>query len=68
MSNRLEVNECVRCGGPLVELNPKWHMCSKCIKEVEEDFKEMRAQAKNRKNTKLRHKMWMPPEMIRRGV
>jgi len=65
MGNRLENNECVRCGAPLVDLNPQWHMCTKCIKEVTQDFLRIKQRKKEDKRSKIKHKMWMPPEMIK---
>lgn len=44
MGNRLLNNECIRCGDPLIDLNGKWHMCSLCIKNTEEDLCRVKQQ------------------------
>jgi len=65
MGNRLESNECIKCGAPLVALNPKWHMCTKCIIKTEQDFLKIKQRKQEDKNSKIKHRMWIP--MLRRS-
>lgn len=58
--NALEENRCVRCQAVLIDLNAKWHMCSKCIKETENDMKRIHARKKEDKDIPQRKKMWIP--------
>ena len=35
MGNRLEENCCIKCGNPLIELEPNaWHTCTPCTERV----------------------------------
>ena len=59
MGNYLEEDKCLRCGTPLIDLNAKWHMCTVCIKQTEEDFKKFRQRKKEDEGSPNRKKMWI---------
>lgn len=58
--NRLEEGRCIVCGEKLIDLNAKWHMCTKHIKETEEFFRKKKARKKEEKDSPKRKKVWIP--------
>lgn len=44
MGNRLEENCCIKCGDPLLELNPNsWHMCTGCTERTKKLVHDIRS-------------------------
>ena len=60
MSNRLGSGLCLGCQAPLVDLNPQWGMCSKCIKGTQEKLLKMQKNKSQNERSPRRIKMVIP--------
>lgn len=65
MGNRMEeAGVCTACGGPVIEMNPIWGMCVKCLDDIHHQAKEKVKYKDARKDTAKRVRVFIP-SMVR---
>jgi predicted RNA-binding Zn-ribbon protein involved in translation (DUF1610 family) len=62
MTNRLERNECLWCGTPLLDINAQVPLCSQCMPQMVDRCKRLRSQG-DRARTRPPKKVRLPREL-----
>lgn len=61
MANRMEEGgTCTSCGGPTIDMNPVWGMCSQCIEDRNYEAKQKVIHKDARKGNPKRIKVFIP--------